>query len=177
LSKTIAVWDRLVRVLHWSLVIGAAVARITEDSPSLLHDGAGYAVFIIVFIRLIWGLIRPKFARFHSFVRRPSETLDYVRTVARSAERRHLGHNALGGWMIVALLSCVALTSFTGWLYTTDRFWGLSWMEDIHETFAIILIILIALHIAGVIFSSLRQRENLVRSMTHGRKEERPGDV
>ena len=128
MSENIVVWDRLVRVLHWSLVVGIAIAWITEDGPSLLHDGAGYAVLIVVAIRLLWGLIGPKFARFYSFIRRPLDTIDYTKTVLRGAEPRHLGHNPLGGWMIIALLTCVTLTGLTGWLYTTDQFWGLGWM-------------------------------------------------
>jgi cytochrome b len=177
LSEKIVVWDFLIRVLHWSLAIGITIAWLTEDGPSLLHDGARYAVLVIIAIRLIWGVLGSKFARFHSFIKRPSTTLDYAKTVARGAAPRHLGHNPLGGWMIITLLTCTALTGLTGWLYTTDTFWGLEWMEEIHEAFASLILILVPLHVAGVIFTSIRQRENLVKSMIYGQKEKRPGDV
>ena len=78
--------------------------------------------------------------------------------------------------MIIALLLCVTLTSLTGWLYTTDTFRGSDWMEDFHDTFANCLVPLIVLHVASVIFASIRQRENLERSMIHGQKDMRPGD-
>lgn len=170
------VWDKPVRILHWSLVAGITVAWVTEDGPARLHDGAGYAVLIVVGLRLIWGFVGPGVARFVSFIRRPSPTLDYAKSVMQGTEPRHLGHNPLGGWMILALLACAAATGGTGWLYTTNMFWGVEWMEDLHEAFANLLLGLIALHVIGVVFTSYRQRENLAAAMIHGRKEIRPGD-
>ena len=72
--------------------------------------------------------------------------------------------------MVVALLALVALVGFTGWLYTTDRFWGVPWVEELHESLSDALFAFVALHIAGVAFTSLRHRENLVAAMLHGRK-------
>jgi cytochrome b len=94
----------------------------------------------------------------------------YTVTVVRGTEARHLGHNPLGGWMIVALLATVAGASVTGWLYTLDAFWGMAWLEWTHRALAWSLVGLIVLHVGGVIFSSLRHRENLVAAMFTGRK-------
>ena len=58
----------------------------------------------------------------------------------------------------------------TGWLYTTDRFWGVEWVGELHEGLAEALLVLIALHVAGVAFASWRHHENLVAAMLHGRK-------
>ena len=62
----------------------------------------------------------------------------------------------------------------SGWLYTTDRFWGVEWVEDLHDGLTNVLIGLVIIHVAGVIWTSLRGRENLVAAMFHGRKR-RPG--
>ena len=72
--------------------------------------------------------------------------------------------------MVVALLTMVALVGFTGWLYTTDRFWGVPWVEELHETLSDTLFALVGLHIIGVVFTSRKHRENLVAAMLHGRK-------
>ena len=72
--------------------------------------------------------------------------------------------------MIVALLAAGITTSLSGWLYTTDAFWGIAWVERIHVSSAYLLLALAALHVAGVIFTSIRQRENLIAAMLHGRK-------
>ena len=174
-EKTI-VWDPLVRVLHWSLVTGLTIAWLTEDGPGFLHDGAGYVVLGVIATRVVWGLIGTRYARFFSFIPTPSDTISYAKSIVHGTEPRYLGHNPLGGWMIVALLSCAGAAGLSGWLYTTDTFWGIEWMEDLHEAFANLLLFLVACHVAGVIFTSFRGHENLVRSMINGWKEKRPGD-
>jgi cytochrome b len=85
---------------------------------------------------------------------------------------RHLGHNPLGGWMVVLLLGCVASTGLTGWLCTTDRYWGDETMFALHTGLAWTLVALVALHVTGVLAMSFQHRENLVAAMLHGRKRE-----
>jgi cytochrome b len=168
----IAVWDVAVRVLHWSLVATVAAAWLTRHSPGRWHEWLGYATLAIVVSRTIWGCAGSGYARFADFVRPASPTAAYARAVFSGREARFVGHNPLGGWMVVALLALVALVGFTGWLYTTDRFWGVEWVEELHDTLSDILFLFVALHIVGVVFTSVRHRENLVASMLHGRKRE-----
>jgi len=167
---SIAVWDIVVRLGHWSLVTGIAVTWLTIEGPAVLHDGFGYAVLAILALRLVWGFAGSRYARFAGFIRSPRATLGYARAVADRREPRYLGHNPLGGWMIVALIVSALGAGISGWLYTTDRFWGVEWVERVHAGFAWAVLGLAALHVAGVVFTSLRQRENLVAAMLHGRK-------
>jgi cytochrome b len=129
-------------------------------------------------LRLPWGWLGSRHARFAGFVRSPPVTLRYARLVARRAEPRHLGHNPLGGWMILALITAVLAATITGWLYTTDRFWGVEWMANLHGFCADSLIVLATVHVLGVIAASIRHRENLVAAMIHGHKRApAPGDM
>lgn len=177
-SPAVAVWDRLVRVLHWSLVVSIAAAWLTHEAAGPWHEWLGYLALAIIALRLVWGAKGPRYARFAQFVRAPAATLAYTRAVLAHREPRHLGHNPLGAWMIVALVATITLVGGSGWLATTDRFWGVEWVTDLHEASADALLALIALHIAGVVFSSLRHRENLVRAMFTGEKRAaEPGDV
>jgi cytochrome b len=164
------VWDPLVRVFHWSLVLSVLAAWLTRHGGGAWHEWLGYAALALIALRLVWGFTGSRYARFTQFMRSPANTLDYARRVLSGKEQRHLGHNPLGAWMIVALLLSIAVAGITGWLYTTDRFWGVEWMEDLHEAFAIAVLALAAVHVAGVVFSSWRHRENLVAAMLHGRK-------
>ncbi len=168
----IPVWDAAVRVLHWTLVLTVVTAWLTRHSPGRWHEWLGYATLAIVAARTIWGFIGSSYARFADFVRPASVTIAYARAALSGREARFIGHNPLGGWMVVALLALVALVGLTGWLYTTDRFWGVAWVEELHETLSNILFGFVALHILGVIFTSIRHRENLPASMLHGRKRE-----
>ncbi len=165
----IRVWDAFVRIAHWSLVVTLAGAWLTDDSGAI-HEWLGYAALAIVAARLVWGAFGTRYARFRQFVRSPAATLLYARQVWAHAEPRHIGHNPLGAYMIVLLVVMVILVAGSGWLYTTDAYWGVEWVEELHEGLADALLWLIALHVAGVAFSSLRHRENLVAAMLHGRK-------
>ncbi len=169
-APTIRVWDRTVRVLHWSLVGAVALAAVSTLSWFGAHRPAGYTALAIVALRLLWGGIGSRHARWRRFVRGPRATLRYALAVARRREPHYLGHNPLGGWMIVALLACVAGLALTGWLYTTDAWWGDATVERVHRALAWALLGLVVAHVAGVIFTSLRQRESLVRAMLDGRK-------
>jgi cytochrome b len=168
--RRLKVWDPLVRACHWSLGIAVAAAWLTRAGWGKWHEWIGYATLLLVAIRVIWGLAGPRHARFAQFVRGPSSTLHYARSVLAANEPRHVGHNPLGAWMIVALLAVTALTALTGWVYTTDAYWGDERVEILHESLAIFLLVLVALHVAGVVLASLRHRENLVGAMVHGRK-------
>lgn len=177
-EASVRVWDPLVRIGHWALVAAVAAAWLTHEGFGAVHEWIGYVALGVVAVRLVWGLVGPRYARFTQFVRSPGVTAAYARAMLANREPRHIGHNPLGGWMIVALLATVAAVGVSGWLMTTDAFWGDERMEDVHELLAEGLLVLIALHVAGAIVESIRHRENLVRAMIDGNKRTpAPGDV
>jgi len=169
-GRTVRVWDPLVRIGHWTLVAAVAVAWLSHEGPAVLHDNAGYLALAVVALRLLWGFLGPRPARFADFLCGPAATLAYARALAAGREPRFLGHNPLGGWMILALLATVAATGVSGWLAGTDAFWGVAWVEELHGALADALLALVALHVAGVLVTSWRHGENLVRAMLTGRK-------
>ena len=164
------VWDPLVRIGHWALVLSIALAWLTRSGGGVWHEWIGYASLALIVFRIAWGWTGSCYARFAQFVRSPAATLRYALLVIAHREPRYLGHNPLGGWMVLALLVNVALVGISGWLFTTDAWWGDERMENIHNAFAISLLALVAIHVTGVVVISLRHRENLVAAMLHGRK-------
>ena len=168
--RTLRVWDPLVRIGHWLLAASILFAWLTRHRAGPWHEWIGYGALAIVAVRLMWGLIGGPHARFSGFIKSPRATLSYVRALIRGREAPSVGHNPLGGWMIVALLLTVSAVCATGWLYTTDRYWGVEWVETLHSKLTDVLIVLAALHVAGVLHASWRHRENLIAAMFHGRK-------
>lgn len=169
-APMVRVWDPFVRVFHWSLVTLFLVAFVTGGEIDRLHLAAGYALAALVALRIVWGFIGPRHARFSDFVRPPAATLDYLRKSLRGRALRSLGHNPAGGLMTLALLGMLVAISVTGVMMTTDAFWGAQWVEDLHEGLVHVTLGLIALHVAGVLFASYEHGENLVKAMITGRK-------
>ena len=166
----ILVWDPLVRCFHWLLVLGFFAAYFTRHSPGQIHDWLGYGVLALIIFRVGWGFFGPRRARFSDFIPGPAATIQYAKAVWSGKQARYIGHNPLGGWMALVLLFCITVTCISGWLYTTDRFWGYEWVENLHEAFTWITMALVALHVSGVIHASRHGHENLVAAMFHGRK-------
>lgn len=175
------VWDLFVRFFHWNVVLGFAIAYITEDDLLPVHVWAGYVVGLLVLARVVWGFIGPKHARFSDFVYGPTATLTYLRDLISFRARRYLGHSPAGGAMIVLLLLLLVATVVTGLMvYGGDQQAGpLAGMltkksgealEGVHELLANITLAFVIAHITAVILASFVHHENLVRSMITGYK-------
>lgn len=198
MKNTVYVWDPLVRIFHWSLVLFFTIAYLTEDDFMALHELAGYIVLGLVGFRIIWGLIGSKYARFSNFIYSPAKILAYLKSLA-AQPKHYIGHNPAGGAMVIMLLVMIAFTGFTGIkaeeaesmehaainitlignAYADDdtdkheRKEGDEFWEDIHEATANLTVFFVFLHIVGVFASSLLHRENLVRAMITGYKQEK----
>ena len=144
-AATMRVWDPLVRVFHWGLVAAFATAWLTADEVQPVHEVAGYMVAGLVAFRLIWGFAGSRYARFAKFVKGPTATLAYLGSMLRGQERRYLGHNPAGGAMVVLLLAAVSGIVTTGYMMTTDAYWGVGWVEDVHKALVYSTIGLVAL--------------------------------
>lgn len=169
-SEMARVWDPIVRIFHWSLVLSFAAAWFTPKSSEVTHHWAGYAAVSLILMRLLWGVLGTPYARFSHFVRHPAEVVRYLLAILRGREVRHVGHNPAGGAMVLALMTAVAATALTGWMTTTVAYYGVEWVEAAHELSANGLLLLVVIHIGGVALASFRHRENLVAAMITGRK-------
>jgi cytochrome b len=167
-KDSVKVWDAFIRVFHWSLVILFGLAWLTEHRQSL-HQPIGYAILALVALRIVWGFIGSRHARFADFIRSPRATLDYLRGFLRGTAPRALGHNPLAGVMILALLAMLLATGASGGLMTTGSYRA-EWLEELHETLASLTLALVGLHVLAVLIMSAVHGENLVRAMITGRK-------
>lgn len=114
MSDGIKVWDPLVRLFHWSLVLFFVVAYLSGEEESDIHIYSGYIVLGLITFRLLWGFIGTKYARFSNFVRAPKDIIDYLKSFLKGHPKHYLGHNPLGGVMVVTLLISLFMVSYTG---------------------------------------------------------------
>lgn len=111
---SVRVWDPLIRIFHWGLVVAFTIAYFTAEEESALHIYSGYTVLGLIVFRVIWGFIGTRHARFSDFVFGPTTLMHYVRNVVAGHPKRYLGHNPLGGLMILAMLIVLAVVTYSG---------------------------------------------------------------
>ncbi len=164
------VWDPLVRVFHWSLVAALLIALATGDESNAVHIAAGYIIIALLVVRIVWGFIGPRHARFSDFVHRPATIFSFLADTMRLRAQRYRGHNPAGGAMIVAMLVVLGGICGTGYMLTMDAYWGVHWVKEVHEMLVNLMLILIVVHLVGVVLASFEHKENLVLAMVTGRK-------
>lgn len=191
-NKAVKVWDLPVRIFHWALVLLFVVSYLTGEEETPWHIYSGYGIVSLVVFRILWGLVGSHYARFSQFVYSPATVLAYTKSLLAKKPAHYLGHNPLGGWMIIALLLTLLATTLSGMkLYAVKEHEGpLSftvaagtplpaegeespeeeYWKEIHETFVNLMLLLIVLHVAGVIISGRLHGENLARAMITGNK-------
>lgn len=187
------VWDIPTRAFHWSLLALVALAWATAEGESnfwfRVHLAAGYGVLGLLVFRLIWGFAGTRYALFDSFVRPWRTVWNYTKKLAALRPPYSIGHNPLGGWMVILLLATLAGVVVTG-LFGAESEKGIqeaagplahlvsaataSEMIEMHEELFNILLILVGIHVAGVIADIVLTRDNLVRAMVTGYKEVTP---
>ena len=170
MTRRILVWDLPVRVFHWLLATAFVAAYVLSESERwrLVHVTLGYTVLALVVFRLVWGFVGTRYARFRSFAYGPGAAMSYVRRLLRREPAEYVGHNPAGSWAIYGMLALALVTGITGWLQYNEI--GGEVFEEIHEVVANAWLVLVLIHVAGVIASSLAHRENLPRAMVTGCK-------
>lgn len=198
-DKQVKVWDIIVRLFHWSLVVAFITAYISGEDESAVHIYAGYIVIGLIAFRILWGYIGSTHARFKDFIYGPGEVKDYLHSLLARKPKHYLGHNPAGGWMVLMLLVSLLITGYTGLeVYGAEGYGPLAssesvvaiaagsmddherhesdaeeFWEEVHEVAANFTLFLVLVHVAGVLVSSRLHRENLVKAMINGKKTDR----
>ena len=174
----VRIWDLPTRIFHWSLVVLIPFQWWTAEEDRLdLHILSGTVLLALLIFRILWGLVGSSTARFANFVRGPSQLFAYL----RGASPPSIGHSPAGALSVMAmlflLLAQVGLGLFAGdedgiesgplaHLIDGDLSEDLA---DLHSDAFDLLLVLIALHLAAIVFYALFQRKNLVGPMVGGR--------
>lgn len=166
----IPVWDRFVRLFHWSLVSCILINFFIIDDGETLHQFLGYTASALVLARIVWGFIGSRHARFADFFPTPARIRRHVQHLRAGTHDDHPGHNAIGAIMIFVLLALTLSLGITGYMQGSDAFWGEEWIQELHEGLASTLIACAGLHALAAIVMSRIERTNLIGAMISGVK-------
>lgn len=178
------IWDMPTRLFHWLLVASIVAQYFTAevlDNAIQWHFYIGYFTLGLILFRVIWGFVGTTYAKFSQFVHGPKATLNYAKTLTNKNSTPHAGHNPMGAWMVLALLSLIALQAVSGLFISDDIFSDgpyfsavsestQSTMSFIHHNVFNVIIIAVALHIAAIVFYAVFKKQRLVPAMVHGKK-------
>lgn len=167
---SVRVWDPFVRLFHWSLVLCVLLNLFVLEEGDLPHQWTGYAACLLVLLRLVWGFIGSPYARFREFFPTPARLKAHISSMASGKMPQHLGHNPVGALMMLFLLVLVLSLGLTGWLQTTDMFWGDEWLEEIHELLSNALLVAAGVHALSALIMGRIERVGLIRAMISGVK-------
>lgn len=166
--QTVMIWDRYIRLFHWSVVAVFFLNRfITEDD---LHDYLGYFLLGLLVARVVWGFFGSQHARFASFFPTPSGINRHIKQIKTKTVDPMEGHNPLGGLMILLLLILLFSVCITGWMMGLDQFWGIEWVETVHELLSNIILAAVFFHVSAVLVMSKLTGINLIKTMISGER-------
>ena len=176
------VWDAPTRLFHWALVLMVALSYVSSQRGWVwVHFQSGYAVLALLLFRLAWGFAGSETSRFGTFLRSPAQALQNLATFAKRGPDTQIGHNAAGGWMVLAMLLALALEVGAGLFSNNDiaeegplahyvakaaSDWATHWH---HRIFNVVWA-LAALHVLAVVAYAVVKRHDLVRAMVTGKK-------
>lgn len=174
-TTRVPVWDILVRFTHWSVALGIFANLWVTEEGSDVHEYVGYALIALVVVRLLWGFIGTRYARFSDFFPTPTRLKAHVSDMTQRHPhtylQAHLGHNPFGALMMFALWGVILGLGVTGYLQTTDRFWGDDTIQALHAILANSLYGLVPIHVLSAIVMGRLQKQNLIKSMITGKKD------
>lgn len=186
LDKKVRVWDVPVRLFHWTLVILLVTSYFSGRAGGdwmELHKWSGYAILTVLLFRIAWGFVGSTTARFSHFVKGPVAWFVYLKNFATGRPTYEVGHNPVGGIMVLVLIFAVLAQAIAG-LFAADTDLGTvngplansipdKWVDrltDFHKFWINVLICLAALHILASVIYLVLKRQNLIGSMLTGRK-------
>lgn len=185
-SGRVLAWDLPTRIFKWALValvVSAWASNKWGGATPAWHIWNGVALLTAVVFRILWGIVGGSTARFSSFAASPQRGIAYGLALLRGREGHFLGHNPIGGWMVLAFLALLTVQAVTG-LYSADddrliidgplvKTVGdatVTFASHWHHRLFSLLEIAVILHVGAVVFHAVFRKERLVPAMITGRK-------
>ena len=182
--RKVRVWDLPTRLFHWALVVLVAFSWWSGEQGydwMPWHFWSGYGVLTLLVFRFFWGFAGSGTARFASFIKGPQAGLHHLKELLRPGRTGDVGHNPMGGWMVLLLFALLLIQTVTG-LFAEDSNMNAGpllllvsedvsrTLAEIHEVVANLILGAIILHVLAVLAYLLIKRDNLIGPMFTGDK-------
>lgn len=176
-GDSLRLWDPLVRLFHLSIA-GVFIANyFFNEAGDDWHVWLGYYAMAWLLVRLVWGFVGPRSARWTDFWPTRTRLAAHVRALLKGRPAHRLGHSPLGALVMILMLSAMSILGVSGFLMQeVDALWGADWPLQIHETAADVLFGLVIVHVLAALFESFQVRDNLPLSMLTGRRKRLPDE-
>jgi cytochrome b len=181
----IRIWDLPTRIFHVLLALSVAGLLITGEvggDAMQLHFKLGYLVLTLVLFRVVWGLVGGHWSRFINFVPTPARLLHYIRTLRQKQAVHTVGHNPLGALSVMGMLTILLLQVVSGFMSDDEIAYSGPWTglvsadwvsmaTEYHSDIGkVLLILLVALHVATVLYYKRIKGDDLITPMVTGDK-------
>jgi len=176
------VWDAPTRLFHWAVVVLVGASWLTQHEGWMdQHVLCGYAMFTLLLFRLIWGIVGSDTARFGLFLSNPVAACRHLARLRRREPDTAIGHNAAGGWMVLAMLGLLGVQVGTG-LCANDEVSvegplahvvgsrNSDWLSHVHAVNFRLIEAAIALHLLAILAYRVLRGHRLVLPMVTGNK-------
>jgi cytochrome b len=185
--QKIYIWDFPTRLFHWLLVGAIAsqyiTAELVEDAMQW-HFYGGYFILGLLIFRLLWGFFGAYYARFSEFIVSPKQAWNYAASFNQTNYKPSIGHNPLGAYSVLFILTVLLTQAISGLFITDDIFFEgpyyntvseetrgtMNWLH--HNMFNAVWFFLI-LHLGAMLLYKFAKKQNLVASMITGYKKQK----
>ncbi|MBI6950185.1 cytochrome b/b6 domain-containing protein [Pseudomonas koreensis] len=176
-NASVRLWDPVVRLFHLSIA-GVFVANyFFNEAGDAWHIWLGYYAMGWLLVRLVWGFVGPRSARWADFWPTPTRLIAHARSLIAGRPEHRLGHSPIGALVMLSMLLAMFTAGVSGWaMEEIDALWGADWPLQVHEFATDTLLVLVCLHIVAALFESFLVRDNLPLSMLTGRRRRLPDD-
>ncbi len=179
----VRIWDLPVRLFHWLIVLLFAFSWWSGENHDMdRHRWSGYAVLALLAFRLYWGFAGTRTARFAAFLRGPGAVLAYARGLGRKPYVAGPGHNPIGGWSVMLMLTALLVQVAAG-LFAVDvdglesgplsdyvSFETGRAAAKFHHLVFNIALALVVVHVAAIAFYRLWLKADLITPMITGKR-------
>ncbi len=183
-SNKSLIWDWPLRAFHWLLTLCFLGSWITAEAGlewAQTHQFLGYVTLGLIFFRIIWGFVGPRYSRFTQFIRGFGEAWSSLSELPMRSNYTYTGHSPIGGWASLLLIGLVGIQATSGLFISDDIFnagpynsivsrdWAarLGWL---HHTNFDVLLVAIGAHLTAIFWYRLGKNQNLVMPMITGLK-------